>query len=183
MRLFQDISPGQQHEKNVSTKQPQACTHAWFSRAHGDQVGTQDHQCTPCKGPCPTGFLTIPISGCFTRRQRLLTAADYTRVFTKAQRSSDRYFTVLMRQHAGGPARLGLAIAKKQLPRAVDRNRVKRIVRESFRQHQLQDHDFVVLARWDTLTATNDELFASLRLHWKRLLNPFHSPTFGSSDG
>lgn len=88
-----------------------------------------------------------------------------------------------MRQHGGGPARLGLAIAKKQLPRAVDRNRVKRIVRESFREHQLQDYDVVVLARRETLTATNDELFASLRLHWKRLLNQPHSASFGSSDG
>ena len=37
-----------------------------------------------------------------------------------------------------GQSRLGLAIAKRVLPRAVDRNRVKRLVRESFR-HRRQD--------------------------------------------
>jgi ribonuclease P protein component len=47
------------------------------------------------------------------------------------------------------PARLGLVVAKKHLKRAVDRNRFKRLVRESFRSHQeqLAGLDVVVLAR------------------------------------
>jgi ribonuclease P protein component len=88
-----------------------------------------------------------------------------------------------MREHAGHQARLGLAIAKKQLPRAVDRNRIKRVVRESFRLLQIQDHDFVVLARRDTVSAENAQLFLSLKLHWARLLKTRISPTSGSPDG
>ena len=88
-----------------------------------------------------------------------------------------------MREHAGYQARLGLAIAKKQLPRAVDRNRIKRVVRESFRLLQIQGHDFVVLARRDTVTAANAQLFLSLKLHWDRLLKTQISPTSGSPDG
>lgn len=92
-----------------------------------------------------------------------------------------------MREHAGRQARLGLAIAKKQIPRAVDRNRIKRVIRESFRLHQLQDHDFVVLARRDTASATNRQLSRSLARHWERLLNhqskQQSSPTTGSTDG
>jgi ribonuclease P protein component len=88
-----------------------------------------------------------------------------------------------MCKHDGHQARLGLAIAKKLLPRAVDRNRIKRIVRESFRLHQLQEYDFVVLARRDTGTATNDQLFLSLKHHWNRLLKTQSSPTSGSPDG
>jgi len=88
-----------------------------------------------------------------------------------------------MREHAGHQARLGLAIAKKQLPRAVDRNRIKRVVRESFRLLQVQEHDFVVLARRDTVTATNAQLFLSLKHHWDRLLKTQSSPTPGSPDG
>lgn len=88
-----------------------------------------------------------------------------------------------MREHAGHQARLGLAIAKKQLPRAVDRNRIKRVVRESFRLLQMQEHDFVVLARRDTVTATNAQLFLSLKHHWDRLLKTQSSPTPGSPDG
>lgn len=77
-----------------------------------------------------------------------------------------------MRTNDAGEARLGLAIAKKQVRRAVDRNRIKRVVRESFRHHQnqLASMDCVVMARRDTSAAPNEELFASLQQHWKRLL-------------
>ena len=107
----------------------------------------------------------------FGKQQRLLNGADFKRVFSRAERSSDRYFTVLMRTNSTAAARLGLAIAKKQVRRAVDRNRIKRIVRESFRHHQqeLGSVDCVVMARRDTAAATNAELHASLQQHWKRL--------------
>lgn len=77
-----------------------------------------------------------------------------------------------MRINDSGEARLGLAIAKKQVRRAVDRNRIKRVVRESFRHHRLElaSMDCVVMARRDTSAAANEELFASLEQHWKRLL-------------
>jgi ribonuclease P protein component len=108
----------------------------------------------------------------FGKRQRLLNGADFKRVFSRAERSSDRYFTVLMRLNDAGEARLGLAIAKKQVRRAVDRNRIKRVVRESFRHHQqeLASMDCVVMARRDTSAAANEELLASLQQHWRRLM-------------
>jgi len=84
-----------------------------------------------------------------------------------------------MRDHSDHEARLGLAIAKKQVSRAVDRNRIKRVVRESFRTLQLQEHDFVVLARRDTVVATNAQLFLSLKHHWDRLLKEQFPPTSG----
>ncbi len=83
-----------------------------------------------------------------------------------------------MRINDTGEARLGLAIAKKQVRRAVDRNRIKRVVRESFRHHQKQlaSMDCVVMARRDTSAATNEELFASLQQHWRRLLKRQATP-------
>lgn len=68
-------------------------------------------------------------------------------------------------------ARLGLAISKKVARRAVDRNRIKRLIRESFRsiRCQLPPNDIVVLARSATSAADNDRLFASLAAHWRRL--------------
>ena len=85
----------------------------------------------------------------FPRSARLLTAAEYTVVFRKSRRFSDRYWTVLVRSDAQGQARLGLAIAKKRAKRAVDRNRIKRVARESFRchQHQLQGCELVIMNR------------------------------------
>jgi ribonuclease P protein component len=78
----------------------------------------------------------------FPRSARLLTAADYACVFKKNQRFSDRYWTILVHTDKSMPSRLGLAIAKKRAKRAVDRNKIKRIARESFRAHQ---HQFIGL--------------------------------------
>ncbi len=68
-------------------------------------------------------------------------------------------------------ARLGLAIAKKHVRRAVGRNRIKRLARESFRRQQdtLKGLDIVVLAKPGIEKADNPTLFASLQQHWKRL--------------
>ena len=67
-------------------------------------------------------------------------------------------------------ARLGLAISKKHCRQATDRNRIKRIVRESFRQHQaeLAGLDIVVINQPAAKGAANRQLFDSLSTHWQR---------------
>jgi ribonuclease P protein component len=98
-----------------------------------------------------------------------LTAAAYGRVFKKAKRSRDKWFTVLYRESGISGARLGLAIAKKHCRRATDRNRIKRIVRESFRQNQagLDGLDIVVINQPAATGASNRQLFDSLSGHWR----------------
>ena len=57
--------------------------------------------------------------------------------------------TILARKNNLEHPRLGLTVAKKYLKRAHDRNRIKRLVRESFRlsQHNLPSCDFVFVAK------------------------------------
>ena len=85
----------------------------------------------------------------FPRSARLLTAADYACVFKKNQRFSDKYWTILVHTDKSLQPRLGLAIAKKRAKRAVDRNKIKRIARESFRAHrkELKGLQLVVMNR------------------------------------
>jgi ribonuclease P protein component len=80
--------------------------------------------------------------------------------------------TILATANGLGYPRLGLAIAKKNARRALDRNRIKRIIRESFRQNQtrLPAIDLVVMAKPQTKSAKNSELFISLEYHWTRLI-------------
>jgi ribonuclease P protein component len=108
----------------------------------------------------------------FPPQLRLKTPAAYKNVFAKAVKSSDQYFTLLAVRNQLGHPRLGLAIAKKVAKRAVDRNTLKRIVRESFRlrQHTLTALDIVVLARSDALTASPELLRKSLERHWLQLV-------------
>lgn len=80
------------------------------------------------------------------RDARLVHKADFDRVFADNQRARTSYVMVMARPNQVGYPRLGMVIAKRLLARAVDRNRVKRCVRESFRQvlPELPACDFVV---------------------------------------
>jgi ribonuclease P protein component len=80
------------------------------------------------------------------RDARLVDKADFDRVFADNQRARTDYALVMARPNMVGHPRLGMIIAKRLLARAVDRNRVKRCVRESFRLvlPELPACDFVV---------------------------------------
>jgi ribonuclease P protein component len=114
--------------------------------------------------------LTSTQANRFTRDNRLLDAAAFGRVFEKATRSRDNLFTVLCRPNQQDIARLGLAISKKHCRRATARNRIKRVIRESFRQQQalLSGLDVVVINQSRAARASNEEMFDSLERHWQR---------------
>ena len=67
--------------------------------------------------------------------------------------------------------RLGLAISKKVAKNAFQRNRLKRIIRESFRTHraELLGVDIVVMCRPGAKEVANAVLFASLNSHWNTI--------------
>jgi ribonuclease P protein component len=117
----------------------------------------------------------------FNRRFRLTNPADYTRVFQEGQRSANGLFTVLYRPNGLGYPRLGMAIAKKQARSAVSRNRLKRLIRESFRgaKKQLSDLDIVIMARRKAETSNNALVYASLSRHWQALTRPVQAGTDG----
>lgn len=87
-----------------------------------------------------------PRAARFERSARLLKPAEFERVFTENERARTESLLVMARPNALGHARLGMVIAKRLLPRAVDRNRIKRCVRETFRVQRpdLPPCDFVV---------------------------------------
>jgi len=74
--------------------------------------------------------------------------AEYTAVFEQGRRSGD---PLLGLHWAPGPqpARMGLAVSRKVDPRAVGRNRIKRILREATRhlRAQMAGGDYVLVAR------------------------------------
>ncbi|MCU0832842.1 MAG: ribonuclease P protein component [Chromatiaceae bacterium] len=102
---------------------------------------------------------------------RLRRSADFGCVFARPLRSTDSYFTVLAGVARPGPARLGLAISKKCARRAVDRSRLKRVIRESFRLAvgSLPSADLVVLCRPAAVQCVNAVLSRSLTQHWQRI--------------
>lgn len=109
--------------------------------------------------------------GSFSRQQRLPGAAEFRRVFDRPIKTGSAAVTILARPNGKPFARLGLAIPKRQLRRAVDRNRFKRQVRESFRQFQdeLAGLDIVVLVRSKARELSNRQFREELARHWQRL--------------
>ena len=109
----------------------------------------------------------------------MLRPGDYQRVFQQSTRLSGRYLTVLVRPAAGSPApaRLGLAVSKKQLKRAVDRNRAKRLIRESFRHHRslLAGLDIVVMVRHPIAYRSNAEILEALQSIWRQAASTLNS--------
>ncbi|MBK1645025.1 ribonuclease P protein component [Thiocapsa imhoffii] len=109
----------------------------------------------------------------FPRDHRLTTSTAFRKVFAAPLRYRGSGYLVLFRANPTGPARLGLAIAKKCARRAVDRARLKRIARESFRRHRDRLHgwDIVVLCVPAAPTMSNERLFASLERAWMTIEN------------
>lgn len=106
----------------------------------------------------------------FSRDYRLLTAADFQQVFRESTRISDKYFVLYTRENGLNHARLGFAISKKQIKKSTDRNRLKRIVRESFRIELalLPNLDVIVTARHNAAQASRPDLWRSMKGHWDK---------------
>lgn len=111
------------------------------------------------------------------RTSKLLISRDYQFVFDKSKRFGNHAFTVLARENNLGHARLGLAISKKCAKNAVDRNRIKRIFRESFRlnRHNLAAVDIVAMCKPAALKLELDEMRRQIDLQWQFINKKFRN--------
>lgn len=105
----------------------------------------------------------------FKKTQRLLNKSDYDHVFAQAKKIASNDFVVLCRENDLGYARLGLALSKKMIAKAHDRNRIKRLLRECFRQTQLPAVDIIFLARTGVAKQTNLGINSRLSKTWEKL--------------
>lgn len=109
----------------------------------------------------------------FPKSLRLLGSSDFQAVFDKSPfRASHQHLLILARPNSLDAPRLGLVIAKKYIRLAVERNRVKRLIRESFRHQQqyLTGLDVIVLARKGMGDLSNATLTEQLNHQWQRVI-------------
>ena len=90
----------------------------------------------------------IPRSFKFNSEYRLLRVDGFENVLHSSN-VADRVFKIFFVRNNKGNARLGIISSKKILPRAIDRNRLKRQIRETFRKHSIKacNVDVVVMPR------------------------------------
>jgi ribonuclease P protein component len=110
-------------------------------------------------------------SGRFTRQQRLINPSEFKYVFDGAIKAGTSNLSVFARVNGLKQARLGLAVPKRQIKTAVARNRIKRLIRESFRynQHRLAGLDVVVLVKAGAARMVNPTFLRDLDTLWDRL--------------
>jgi ribonuclease P protein component len=111
------------------------------------------------------GRLTLPA------RLRLRRKKDFDAAYARGRRLGDGYFGMTVTANAEGAPRLGLAVAVRIAGGAVERNRIRRVIKESFRLHQGQIPavDLVVSARAKARAAPGAQLHASLEGLWKKV--------------
>ena len=113
-------------------------------------------------------------SQCFPRRARLIAATDFQNVFKHAEyRASNRWLCVLATASSCDHARLGLAISRKVARNSVQRNRIKRLIRENFRRGKIRTLalDIVVMGRNDVARQTGKAIEAALEKLWIQLFD------------
>jgi len=107
--------------------------------------------------------------GRFEKHQRLSRPSEFHKVFKTRVRSSDSQFLVLAVANGLSVSRLGLAVSKEKLRKAVSRNSIKRLIRESFRTNSefLTGLDLVVLPQKKINISDKQALRDSLGIHWR----------------
>jgi len=113
--------------------------------------------------------LTLPA------RKRLRRKSDFDATYAKGRRFGNGFFGVTAAPNEAGVPRVGLAVAVRIAGGGVQRNRIRRIIRESFRlhQHELPAVDLIVSIRDRARGASGAELRESLSALWKSVTGKF----------
>ena len=122
---------------------------------------------------------TLNLDSRFQKDQRLLNARQFQNVFDHVDcKQSGKYFTFLSASSQQAKQRLGLVIAKKHIPLSVNRNKIKRAIREVFRQPldqkpattEITSFDVIVLAKSSANHLDAAQLNKELKKQWLRLI-------------
>lgn len=102
------------------------------------------------------------------KKSRLLLNAQFQYIYSKNYRIHTKNFLMFMYVNYLRFPRLGVSVPKKNVARSHDRNRVKRLIRESFRlvQHNLLFMDFIVIAKKNIHLLNNEKIFYFLKQLW-----------------
>jgi ribonuclease P protein component len=144
------------NETHLSAKEAQASANSWFSRSDADACGTPDAQASATEGSQAAERLIgrFRVTRGVQRPRsdgRLTRSGDFERVFRNGRSRAGQAFVVYVFPQSDGQqrSRLGMSVSRK-VGGAVERNRVKRLLREAFRrtvEARTAGLDVVVVAR------------------------------------
>lgn len=103
------------------------------------------------------------------KKHRLLKKAEFDKVFAKSKKIHTAEFIILYKPNKFDHARLGMALSKKSIATSVHRNRLKRLIRETYRLTPLPAVDIVVLAKKGAGNVDNSLITKNLYSAWQTL--------------
>lgn len=105
------------------------------------------------------------------RCARLLKPADFSALRGASRRVGASHFVAEVGNTVQSCCRLGQAVSRRVSKRAVDRNRIKRVVRESYRHARsgLPARDILLIARSSAVAQSNLALREDLARLWGKL--------------
>lgn len=126
------------YEKNISTSRKKEIKGAWVSRenehygrkAHSQEADDQGQAQSHGEALEEMSFV---VSLSFPKELKIRTNSEYEEILGKSKRLSTEHFNILCAPNSLGYPRMGLVVGKKSVPGSVERNRIKRVLREFFR--------------------------------------------------
>ena len=155
-------------EENLSTKQSPACKKARLSGEDGDKERPGRDQTPPCERPQKADSPAL-LGLRLPKEARIAKRTDFLRVYEQGKRFEGRFMTVFILPSKRTLHRVGVTATKKAIGKAHDRNRAKRLLRESWRLNRPEieaiglTYDWVVNARRSLLHVKIDKPLAELR--------------------
>lgn len=161
-------------EENISTKQPSPREKARIQGADGHQKRARGAKKASGKGAqAPDGSALLSFA--LPKESRLRRRAEFLKVYEAGERIEGRFMTVFILPNKHGLQRVGITATKKAIGKAHDRNRSKRLLRESFRLSRAElnavaeNYDWVLNARRSLLHTKIEKPLAEFKAIVKRV--------------
>ena len=155
-------------EENISTKQPTSRKKARLQIEDGDKERSGRFEAPPRERPeAPDSSALLRFD--LPKETRLAKRAEFLRVYEQGARIEGRFMTVFVLPNKRTVQRVGVTATKKAIGKAHDRNRAKRLLRESFRLSRTElesvsvKYDWVLNARRSLLRVKLDKPLEELK--------------------